>query len=138
MEKKFDKKVNALLKELDDPAKVAVKDELDKLVEGKVEKIVKKRVKKEVKQKLKARRKKFIRRVVFLGLIAGFGYFAYTHSENVRTKVKTVTSKIDKDKIKEKAVGAVKTTKKKITCFGCKKKAAEPEVIEIVEEAAEA
>ena len=138
MEKKFDKKVNALLKDLDDPAKVALKDEIEKLVSGRVEKTVKKQVKKEVKRKMKIRRKKFIRRALFLGLLAGFGYFAYTHSDNVKAKVNGLTNKIDKDQIKAKALGAVKTTKKKITCFGCKKKAAEPEVIEVVEEAVEA
>lgn len=82
----FDEKVEAILSNLDDDAKAALKKELQKAV------------KRDVKKKIKKRRKRFFRTVIVVGAAAGAGYLVYKKNAKVKKTVddvvETVTSKL--------------------------------------------
>ncbi len=82
----FDEKVEAILSDLNDDAKAALKKELQKAI------------KRDVKKKIRKRRKRFVRTVIVVGVAAGAGYLIYKNSDKVKKTVddavETVTSKL--------------------------------------------
>ena len=86
MSKSFEEKLDTILGELSDDAKAKVKADIKKAVKADV--------KASVKKKMKQRRRRFVRRVLFVGAIAGGAYLIYTHSEKAKTSVDAVIAQI--------------------------------------------
>lgn len=89
MGKVVETKLDKLIKDLDDKTKEGVKAEFKAEMKQKM----KKKVKKKVKKELRARRRRFFRRIVILGLLAGGGYYLYKHSDKVKTTVDDLKNK---------------------------------------------
>ena len=81
MGKVMETKLDKLIKDLDDKTKEGVKAEF------------KAEMKQKVKKELRARRRRFFRRIVILGLLAGGGYYLYKHSDKVKTTVDDLKNK---------------------------------------------